>query len=235
MTPYFTGKGITLYCGDCINLSIECDLIVTDPPYGDGYESGFVDRGGPIAGDDNLPAVQERMAHALTNLRNGRHVYVFGNKLDVTTLPLGGTCELIWDKGILGPGNLAAPWGPQHEPILFGVYVRSAANRRDGKGRLTARLRKGSVLKSQRSHSIGIKHHPNEKPIDILRMMIESSSMLGETVYDPYAGSGSTLIAAALEGRVAVGCELKERICEIAAKRIEREVPVGTNGETFVS
>jgi len=68
-----------------------------------------------------------------------------------------------------------------------------------------------------------VRNHPTEKPVDILRQMIESSSVFGETVYDPFAGSGSTLIAAALEGRKAVGCEIEERYCEIAVKRILSE------------
>jgi len=73
-----------------------------------------------------------------------------------------------------------------------------------------------------------VMHHPTEKPIDILRQMVESSSVMGETVYDPFAGSGSTLIAAALEGRKAVGCEIEERYCEAAAKRFESEVGSGS-------
>jgi site-specific DNA-methyltransferase (adenine-specific) len=66
-----------------------------------------------------------------------------------------------------------------------------------------------------------VRFHPMEKPVDILRQMVESSSMIGETVLDPFCGSGSVLLAAQLEGRVAIGIEIDERYCEIAAKRIE--------------
>ena len=128
---------------------------------------------------------------------------------------------------MIGLGDLSKPWGPQHERIAFATYELSKANRAKGYGNLSARLRKGSVVRSTRANSGRVKHHPTEKPVDILRQFIESSSVMGETVYDPFAGSGSTLIAAALECRVAVGCEIEERYCEIAAKRIENECVEG--------
>lgn len=56
--------------------------------------------------------------------------------------------------------------------------------------------------------------------------------VMGETVYDPFAGSGSTMIAAALEGQSAIGCEFEERYCEAAAKRFEAELPPSTSLRT---
>jgi site-specific DNA-methyltransferase (adenine-specific) len=62
--------------------------------------------------------------------------------------------------------------------------------------------------------------HPSEKPVELLRELIESSSCIGETVLDPFAGVGSTLEACRIEGRACVGIEIEERYAEIAANRL---------------
>lgn len=224
MKPYFARENLTLYCGDCAEHEIACGLIVTDPPYGQEFKSGRSDLWGLIKGDDDIAGTIERLRTALKGLTRRRHIYIFGNRFDLSTLPLSGFTELIWDKENIGMGDLSIPWGPQHEKITFAIHEYSKANRDKGYGNLSARLRKGSVLRSLRPTSGRVEHHPMEKPIDILRQLIESSSVMGETVYDPFAGSGSTLIAAVLEGRQAVGVEFEERYCEIAARRFEREL-----------
>jgi site-specific DNA-methyltransferase (adenine-specific) len=224
LKPYYSREGITLYHGDCADIEVECDLLVADPPYGQEFKSGWSKTWGAIQGDDDLDGTMGRLRHVIRKLRRHRHVYIFGNKFDFSVLPLMGMTEIIWDKEIIGPGDLSSPWGPQHEKITFAVHESSKANRALGRGNLSARLRKGSVLRSPRANSAAIKHHPTEKPVHILRQLIESSSVMGEVVYDPFAGSGSTLIAAALEGRVAIGCEFEERYCETAAKRFETEL-----------
>lgn len=227
MKPYFERDSIKLYHGDCASVEVACDLLVTDPPYGQEFKSGKSDLWGPIRGDNDVAGTMERLAHVLKSLRRGRHVYIFSGKLPLSDLPLCGFTEIVWDKEMVGMGDLSQPWGPQHELIAFANYEISKANREKGYGKLSARLRKGSVVRSLRANSGAVKHHPTEKPVDILRQLIESSSVMGETVYDPFAGSGSTLIAAALECRVAIGCEIEERYCETAAKRIERECVEG--------
>lgn len=225
MPIYYDKNGLTLYHGDCASLEIACDVIVTDPPYGQEFVSGRSDgKWGAIKGDADTPAVLVRLAHVLKSLKRGRHVYIFGRGFDFSTLPLCGLTELIWDKGTIGMGDLSLPWGPQHENITFATYELSKANRDKGYGNLSARLRKGSVIRSTRPISGRVKHHPTEKPIDVLRQLIESSSVMDEIVYDPFSGSGSTLIAAVLEGRKAVGCEIDERYCEAAVKRFETEL-----------
>lgn len=221
MKKYFENDVVTLWQGDCREIEIPCDLIVTDPPYGMEYRSNRGQNFKMLAMDDDLAGVHDCIGHVVKSLKNNRHVYIFGNQFDFTSLPLAGITELIWDKGMIGTGNLSLPWGPQHEKITFAVYVPSKANRERGDGALAARLRKGSVIRSNRPNSRGVKYHPTEKPIDVLQQLIESSSVIGDCVYDPFAGSGSTLIAAMAEGRRAIGVEIEEKYCEVAAKRIE--------------
>lgn len=225
MTPYYEGYGITLYHGDCADLPQQSyDLLIVDPPNKDFVSNRGAESWGRIKGGDDLSGVTDRLLAAIKGLRRGRHVYIFEGELDLSRLPLCGLTELIWDKGVLGPGDLSCPWGPQHERITFATYELSKANREKGYGNLTARLRKGSVLRCIRPQSGAVKHHPTEKPVDILRQMIESSSVLGETVADFFAGSCSTGIAAALEGRKAILCEEVEAHCETGVKRIEVEL-----------
>ncbi|KAB2384725.1 DNA-methyltransferase [Actinomadura montaniterrae] len=229
-TPYYEGHGVQLYLGDCREVlptlpRESVDLIVTDPPYGKNWQSGRRKNTlGPIAHDDGTLDVAACITTACKVLRDKRHLYVFG-PADLSPCPFGATAELIWDKEILGAGDLTIPWGPQHEPITFAVHISRPSNRAAGYGRLAARLRKGSVLRVPRANSGALedRHNPHQsgKPVHLLRQLIESSSCLGETVLDPFAGHGPTLIAAALEGRNAIGVELDEACAEQAAKRLE--------------
>lgn len=228
--PYYSDDTVTLYHGKCEDVlptlpRDSVDMILVDPPYGQDYKSN---RGGSherIAGDDgsfDLPAV---LNLACRTLRRGRHAYIFGPN-DLADTPLAAAVELVWDKQIVGTGDLSLPWAKSWEPITFAVYEPSKANREKGYGGLAARMRQGSVLRVPRTNGAGTKRHPTEKPVLLLRQLIESSSCWGETVLDFTAGVGSTLVAAKLEGRKAIGIELDERYCEIAARRVsdDREV-----------
>lgn len=232
MSLYYQDENVTLYHGDCRDIlpSLEpADLIVTDPPYGVDFRSNR--RGNKfdkIAEDDDPDGMASLVAQVITdNLKRYRHAYVFG-PLNFEPLVVAGVVQepmkLIWDKGVLGMGNLSIPWAPQHEDIQFMVAVKSKANVGKGEGRLAARLRRGTILAHQRPHAAGVKRHPTEKPVPLLRELIESSSCFGETVLDPFVGSGSTLVAATLEGRKSIGVELDERYCEIAAQRLSSGV-----------
>lgn len=222
MRPYFDEDGITIYHGDCRDvlptLEVKADLLVTDPPYGMNYESGRQRSFGPIIGDDGSLNVIDALELALRGLNYSRspHVYIFG-KFDLSSLPLGPRCELIWDKGQIGTGNLSMCWAPQHEYIQFAVYL--SPKHTGNSGALSARLRKGSILRVPRMDG-NVIQHPTEKPVLLLRQLIESSSVIGDLVLDPFAGSGSTLEAARIEGRRAIGIEIEERYCEVAAKRL---------------
>lgn len=226
MRPYYQENGIVIYNADCRDVlpSLpKIDLVLTDPPYGvrwlsNGRRLAF----DAIAGDESQDAAIAGITLALQVLQPYRHVYCFG-RFDLSALPLQSVVELIWDKCAQGCGDVQSPWGLEHEYIQFGVYVPSVVNRARGKGNLSARLRKGSVLRVQRIIGNAVQRHPTEKPVRLLRELIESSSCIDETVLDPFCGVGSTLVAAKIEGRKAIGIEIEEKYCEIAADRLGQE------------
>ena len=73
-------------------------------------------------------------------------------------------------------------------------------------------------------HNAHETEHPTEKPQRVMRWMVRGVSAPGETILDPFMGSGTTLLAAKREGRHAIGIEISERYCEIAAERLSQEV-----------
>ena len=201
---------------------IKFDLLVTDPPYGINYQSDYrEEKFDRINGDHDTSLAIDVIKYALSVLKEYRHLYIFG-KYDLSALNIGGIVELIWDKEHLGVGDLSSTWGKSHEYIQFGIYIHSRVAINKGRGNLTARLRKGSVLCSKRLHGEGMKYHPTEKPVDLLRQLIESSSVMDDWVFDPFVGVGSTMVAALLEGRKVLGIEIEEKYCLIAKERIEK-------------
>jgi DNA modification methylase len=219
--PYYQDDSVTLYHGDCREIDLPArsvDLLIADPPYGINWKSrGQHER---IHGDRDNEWVKEAMRHNLKALRIHRHFYVFGPDVvsDLTVCP---SVELIWDKGRMGAsGSADIPWSPGHERITFAMYSPFKSHRNTGAG--AVRLRRSSVLKiPKQNNGRGSLTHPNEKPVELIRVMVEASSQFDETVFDPFAGSGSTLVAALLEGRKAIGIEMDEKYCEVIATRAQ--------------
>lgn len=226
VTPTYSSDLVTVYHGKAEDVlpTLErgsVDLIATDPPYGVGWRSNRGQNFDVLAGDDGTLDVTGVLAVAVRALRPKRHLHVFG-PADLSTITgLASPVQLIWHKGNIGMGDLSAPWAPQHEVITFASFVPSAAGRSKGEGRLTARLRRGSVVRVDRPNARGVRRHPTEKPVALMRQLIESSTVLGETVLDPFAGSGSTLVAAVLSGRSAVGIELDEGHVATMVERVK--------------
>ncbi len=221
----YESKWATLYHGDCLEVlpTLDpADLLVTDPPYGIEFKSGRYDGHGhgAIAGDEDVSAAVSALQSV--RLRRNRHAYVFWSPLveipHAAGLGFSRWEPMVWDKG-MGMGGSGA-WARAHETILFGVRVPSAAARAAGHGRGAARLRRGAVLRYGKKKGAASRRHPTEKPVALLRELIEMSSKHGETVLDPFAGVGSTLVAAIAEGRRGIGIEIEEKYIPIAIERI---------------
>lgn len=226
----------TVIWGDCRDPEVIASvpdgygLLATDPPYGVRYNSGRSNTFTEIAGDDgsiDWPGVLAEWVGpegtTTRGLAEHRHVYVFGYRTDQLAEPLrlGGTTELIWDKAHRGMGNLELPWGPGHEVITFGVHAKRKSGRARGDGRLSARMRQGSVLRVPRPNADAAIRHSNEKPVSLMAQLIESSTVRGDLVVDPCAGSGSTGVAAVLEGRRCFLVEVDRAHAELAVQRVQ--------------
>lgn len=224
----------TVVWGDCRDPDViarvpRYGLLCTDPPYGIRFRSRLGKNFEEMVGDDgsiDWPAVLAEWVGpegtSSRGLTDHRHVYVFGYRPDQLAAPLrlGGAVTLVWDKVNIGPGDLSQPWGPAHEIITFGVHLKGRAEREAGRGRLSGRLRQGSVLRVPRLNGTRVNRHPTEKPLELMARLIESSSVHGDLVVDPCSGSGSTLVAAVLEGRRAWGVEIDRKYAELAVQRI---------------
>jgi DNA modification methylase len=232
--PTFSADGVDLFLGDSAiiapTLEQTFDLLATDPPYGVGFRSNrreATEKFEIMHGDQGEVDVPAILRACVLKLRPFRHAYVFGPETLVAGIErLTDPVTLIWDKENIGMGDLSLPRGPSHEPINFSVHVPSKANKIRGDGRLAARLRQGSILRALRPNASGVKRHPSEKPVEVMRQIIESSSCANEIVFDPFMGSGSTVVAALLEGRRVVGIEKDEKYFTIARQRVEALLPL---------
>lgn len=198
------------------------DLVVTDPPYGKEFVSNQrVERFAPIAldGTDDREAVREVLVECVRLVGQNRHLYVFGPEDVLAGLKVTKPVALVWDKTMMSGGDVSARWGCSHEPISFAVSKHRHGGQA-GSDCIPARIRKGSVLRYGRRTGRTVRH-PTEKPVDLLAELIESSSRVDDVVLDPFAGVGSTGVAAIVRGRRAVLIEVHEPYVELAIERVK--------------
>jgi site-specific DNA-methyltransferase (adenine-specific) len=214
--PYYQDDYVTLYHGDCLTEHrewLEADILVTDPPYGVAWKAGqFSNAAAPnetTIASDETPAARDAMLTAWGD----RPALVFWIMEGRPPSPRSIN-RLIWYKAANIPGMRTQPWYSADEEIyqigtgFCGKPVQNVLvthDRRDGANGEVARI-----------------GHPTPKPVGLMERLIEKCPP--GTVADPFAGSGSTLVAAKALGRKAIGVELEERYCEIAARRLSQEV-----------
>ena len=211
-----------LYNGDCLEvmatLESTPDAVVTDPPYGIEEMVGGYGRGGvhKIKNDKTLD-----FAHACLNevgrLFNDVRVIAFYSckvtpefLAGVTALEYFG--EVIWDKTVPG---LGANFRYQHENAA--IFTKGAPPP-IGVG--------FSVIRAMRTPDV----HPHQKPIPLMQKLVTLSA--GQTILDPFMGSGSTGVACAKMGRKFIGIELDPKYFDVACDRIRRAYE---QGDMFVA
>lgn len=196
-----------LILGDCrkvLPMLTGVDAVVTDPPYGISHSSahGATWQNTQIANDHDTSA-----RDFVVEWLNGRSGAFCGTWK--ASAPAGAVAAIVWDKGpAFGMGNLSLPWKPSWECIF--VVGRGWRGSR-GEGVL-----RGSVVVSWESAG---RVHPHEKPAWLMEHFIER--VVGQTILDPFMGSGTTGVACARLGRSFIGVEIHEPYFDIACRRIE--------------
>ena len=213
LKPYYQDDAITIFHADCRSILPQLergsvDLVLTDPPYGISYESGHykgINPWGSISGDDSWPEDVLQMCRIIARVG----VLAFC-RWDVKHKQKPDSL-IVWVKNSWTAGDL------EHE------YARSWEAIAWWKGPLHqwAATRPSDVILNSRVAPTAL-HHPTEKPVELLEKLIQQHKR--STVLDPFMGSGSTLRAAKNLGLKAVGVEIEERYCEIAALRMKQEV-----------
>lgn len=224
MKPYYADDLVTLFHGDSLELVAEVgkvDLVLTDPPFfmpAQHYAARRSDWQRAWADTSILARWFGQVVDAyVPTMRRTGHFITFcdGDSYSVFYPELyrrfHAVSSLVWDKGRIGMGQ---PWRHTHELMLAARWQGSGWHGTGGESDI---YRVATVPSADRSH-------PVDKPTELLRALIGPTTLPGATVLDPFAGGGSTLVAAKEAGRKAIGIELEERYCEIAAQRCSQEV-----------
>lgn len=224
MKPYYQDAAVTLYHGDCREVlpslpsCFRVDAMVTDPPYGIGYGKYESHRDAAAEYADVLRGVW--LAESIVS--NGWAV-VFQAAIRcrewVTDFPREWRLFSLPKTFIqILPGV-----GPNYATD-FALYWQIGEPKWPAKGHRPFDY----FVCATSDMSLRPKGHPCPRPLNGMAYLVAGFVLEGGTVIDPFAGSGTTLRAAKDLGRRAIGIEIEERYCEIAAKRLAQEVlPLG--------
>ena len=206
--PYYDHGGITIYHGDCREILPTLppvDLVLTDPPYGmDWHGHGLsTQTWNGLQNDDG-----DLDLRPILNMPC--EVVAFGANCYPEQLPHRGRW-ICWDKRVVESADkmLGSPFELAWRNIDHGYDTM-------------VRLQHGGVVNADGGKQKRV--HPTQKPVGLMARIIHLYPKTSETILDPFMGSGTTLRAAKDLGRKAIGIEIEEKYCEIAAKRLAQEV-----------
>ncbi len=216
MRPYYEQDGITIYHGDCREvlptLSPECE-IMTDPPYGLDFEYlSYADT------RPNLIAMIDAVWPELQRIARRRFILCGPTQIGLYPTPDWIAC-VTWDT----TGSYGRYGYSQWTPVLcYGPEL-------DGFGSIYGIL-KSDVVRISGGSGVGFqrdeqeKKHTCPKPLNMMRKVIVRFITRTALLVDPFMGSGTTLVASKMVNQKAVGIEIEERYCEIAANRLRQRI-----------
>jgi DNA modification methylase len=236
-------------------------LMVTDPPYGVSYEPGWRDaydagRHMPFSAPDGHLKVHKLTRHALGKVDNddrsdwreawdlfpGNIAYVWHGGLHAATvqasLEAAGfdvRAQIIWAKQhfVLSRGDYH--W--QHEPCWYAVRKGKTGNWNGDRSQTTVWEIANNNPVGGQSADDAITGHGTQKPVECMKRPIENNSLPGDTIYEPFCGSGTTIIAAEITERRCVALEINPVYVDVAVRRWQnftgQQAVHAVTGETF--
>lgn len=225
MIPYYDADGVTIYCADYLDVLADlgpCDAVITDPPYNTRTADIDLKRRSPMRRDfgawdqdfDPGPFVE----HMAGVLRPGGSLIAFtsdrllGRYRDASALKQRGT--LVWIKA--NPAPHPRPQYVQATEFIAWLHKDGGPAVWNGSGYVPNVLHYPVCAGDERTP------HPTQKPEALIMDLITRHTHAGDRVFDPFVGSGTTLAAAKRIGRRAVGVDVNEQYCEMAATRLQQ-------------
>lgn len=185
------------------------DLVLTDPPYGVAEQTNRAGKGRAILAPchDFPPVHGDNEPFDPLHLLGFGRLVLFGANYYAPRLPESPSW-IVWDKrdGLTSNDN---------------ADCELAWSNLGGPARVFRHRWNGMIKASERDQR---RVHPTQKPVALMEWIIVRATKQGDLVLDPYMGSGPVLQAAKNLGRKAIGIEVEERYCEVAAKRLAQEV-----------
>jgi site-specific DNA-methyltransferase (adenine-specific) len=238
MPLYYEDDSVTLWNGDCRDIAVPaCDLVVTDPPYeiedmsryfgimtaamrpsasfycfGDKRMiAGSWYRQFPLPDKDILAWYYNNSPKPRGRWRMSMQLIIYGYR--------GGEGSFFDEDAARIPYSRGAEKNRGKPRASLGRYSNKT-NYADDPGALPRDVIECPALVARlSSERVG---HPDQKPLALVKKLVLASSRPGDVVIDPFAGSGTTLVAAKQTGRKAWGAEIEEKNCEMIASRLEQ-------------
>lgn len=225
MIPYYEDSSVTIYHGDCREImpTLTADAVITDPPYGlnlrakqtrnPGRSGSHKVNEASTTYDDDPAVIRALIAEVMPLVfAVADRALIFPGSAMLYAYPEPAALGTVFNPA----GSGYSSWGFQcSQPIL---YYGKYPSLQDGNGH-----HPNGFIDRWSADTGGI-DHPCPKPLHWMTWAIAKASREGETILDPFVGSGTTLVAAKKMGRKAIGIELSERYCEIAAGRLNQQV-----------
>lgn len=208
MKPYYEHAGVTIYCGDCREVLPKLplvDVVITDPPYSVGRSEGEFASTGNIAVSLHL-ASTKAPTMLVFGTSSGRGIEFLRSSIR----SLRHCRVLCWHRSYVN-SPAAGPW--RWDLVLIHVFGRGAFGRPQC----------SSLIQTDGTQALALETgHKSPVPVEVMRVLYKPFA--SGVMLDPFCGSGSSLIAAKEFGGKAIGIEIEERYCELAAKRLSQEV-----------